>query len=365
MGSGVCREKCIEGETRGLIAPSKDHYDVMVDPLPIRTNRSRKIFSPGINSEPVFAGLAKDEDGLKLPGFTRKETEKTGTGEINSPMDRSFRYKSNCDSMIHSERVRSPNSMTTLEKVLGTNVLQNFLQKTEKMNEIAPSIKIYVQALPDYTPSKIMKIPELENRYDPTIKATGPYLEPQTGVTYFGQVKDSIADGWGKVVTKNGDYLEGFFVEGVLDVYCRQLSKGGRYYEGGLKNSRRHGKGYVVDSAHIRIECLWDRGIPTGPTKIFDKNNVLLFEGESQEGQLSGQNCYYKDKVRNFEYRGNFSQGKINGKGTKWFSNGDTYEGDFVDGIEHGSGILTFADGSKFIGQFLNGKPQSEVTNMQ
>lgn len=320
----------------------------------------------GIYSEPLLGGggLQKDNDLLQLPGFTRKETEKTGDATTNQN-DYSFKLKSNCDSMLYSDRGKSNNSLMSLDKVLGTNLLQSFLQKTEKMNEIAPSIKIYVQALPDFTSARIQKIPEIEHRYNPTIKATGPYREPNTGVTYYGQIKAGIADGWGKVVTRTGDYIEGFFEEGVLDGYCRQLTKQGRYYEGGIRESRRHGKGYIVDAAHIRIECFWDRGVPTGPTKILDKNKVVLFEGESLNGQLSGDNCYYKDKVRKFEYRGSFSQGKINGKGKKWYGSGDVYEGEFVDGLEHGSGILTFADGSKFIGSFLNGVPDKAASITQ
>lgn len=262
--------------------------------------------------------------------------------------------------MIHSDRGRSNQSVLSLDRVLGGNVLQNFLAKTEKMNEIASSIKIYVQALPDFTSSKIKQIPELSLLYDPTIKPTGPYLEPNTGVTYFGQVKDGIANGWGKVVTKSGDYMEGFFIEGVLDVYCRQLSKSGKYYEGGLKESRRHGKGYVVDAAHIRIECSWHLGVPTGYTKILDRHNVVLFEGQSEEGQLSGDDCYYKDKVRNFEYKGAFRKGKFNGLGKKWFGNGDVYEGEFVDGLEHGVGTLTYANGKKYTGSFVQGSPSDE-----
>lgn len=287
----------------------------------------------------------------------RKETENTGDTNAN---EYSFRIKSNCDSAMISERGRSNQSLISLDRVLGTNVLQSFLVKTDKMNDVASSIKMFVQALPDFTPTKIKKIPQLDNKYNPTIKATGPYREPHSGVTYFGQVRDGIADGWGKVVTKNGDYIEGFFTNGVPDIYCRQLSRGGRYYEGGLKDSRRHGFGYVVDAAHIRIECNWDHGVPIGPTKILDKNNAVLFQGESENGLLSGQNCYYKDKVRNFEYRGCFNKGKINGHGKKWFGNGDIYEGDFVDGLEHGFGTLTYSDGTKFVGKFANGFPQTQ-----
>ena len=238
--------------------------------------------------------------------------------------------------------------------MLGAKALQNFLERTDKMNPIAGNIKMYVQALSDIVPSKIS---EIKNIYDPTVKATGPYLEPNTGITYMGQVKNGIAEGWGKVVTKQGDYYEGFFISGVLDVYCRQLSRTGKYYEGGLKHGHRHGKGFLVDSARIRIECTWEQGTPMGLTKIFDRNNLLLFEGESCNGLLSGDNCYYRDKVRGFEYRGGFSKGKFNGKGTKWYDNKDVYEGPFENGHENGQGKLSFADGTVYSGTFKDGRP--------
>lgn len=252
-------------------------------------------------------------------------------------------------------------SSVSLEDVFANKALQSAMIKTEKMNAVAASIKTYVQALPNIDPANL---PELRNRYNPTIKATGPYVEPLTGLTYSGQVKEGIADGWGKVVTKQGDFLEGFFIEGRLELYCRQLSRKGRYYEGGIKNGHRHGKGSLVDATRVRIECFWEMGTPTGLTKIFDKHNTLLFEGQSQNGLLSGENCYYRDKVRGFEYRGSFSNGKINGRGTKKLKNNETYEGEFVDGLENGEGTLTQSNGIVIKGRFVDGKPEGECVRI-
>lgn len=285
---------------------------------------------------------------MKSNGLLRKETENTGDG--SAPNDHSLRFNSHYDSAHNSDRGVS---ISSIDEVLGNKALQNNLMKTEKMNQLADSIKIYVQALPALNPSSV---PEISQRYDPDLKVSGPYVELSTGVTYTGQVKDGIANGWGKVITKQGDYVEGFFVDGALDGFCRQLSRKGRYYEGGIKDGLKHGKGHLVDATRVRIECCWDKGNPTGHTKIFDKNNTLLFEGESVEGLLSGDNCYYKDKVRNFDYRGGFRKGKINGYGVKKSNNKEIYEGNFVDGIENGQGILTLSNGIKIKGNFFNGK---------
>lgn len=292
---------------------------------------------------------------MTAPGFTRKETENTGDG--SHPNDVSFRLHSHNES-VHSDRV----SVTSIDEVLGNHALQNKLIKTEKANQISSSIKVYVQALPELNPKAI---PEIKDRYDSNIKTSGPYLEPTTGVTYVGQVKEGIANGWGKVITKQGDFVEGFFSEGTLDGFCRQLTRKGRYYEGGIMQGQKHGKGHLVDATRIRIECLWDRGQPTGPTKIYDKNNTVLFEGESVDGLLAGDNCYYKDKVRNFEYRGSFRKGKINGYGRKKFANKDVYEGQFLNGVEEGSGSLTLADGLVIKGSFSNGKPHGDCRRIK
>jgi hypothetical protein len=40
--------------------------------------------------------------------------------------------------------------------------------------------------------------------------------------------------------------------------------------------------------------------------------------------------------------------GKLNGKGTYFYSNGDKYEGFWEDDLEHGKGTHYYANGNKY-----------------
>ena len=47
--------------------------------------------------------------------------------------------------------------------------------------------------------------------------------------------------------------------------------------------------------------------------------------------------------------------GKITGKGTFYWANGDKYVGDFVNNMFNGKGTFTFKNGRKIKGQWVNG----------
>ena len=47
---------------------------------------------------------------------------------------------------------------------------------------------------------------------------------------------------------------------------------------------------------------------------------------------------------------------KINGQGTKTYSDGLKYVGEFKDDERHGQGTYTFASGNKYVGEFKDDK---------
>jgi len=53
-------------------------------------------------------------------------------------------------------------------------------------------------------------------------------------------------------------------------------------------------------------------------------------------------------------YEGDFVDGKMTGKGTYYWQDGDRYEGDFVDGVRTGKGTYYWQDGNRYEGDFLD-----------
>ena len=61
-------------------------------------------------------------------------------------------------------------------------------------------------------------------------------------------------------------------------------------------------------------------------------------------------------------YDGSLVRGKMNGKGTVTFKNGDTYTGNLVNGSFSGYGKFKSKDGWTYEGQFVNGQPEGKGT---
>ena len=56
------------------------------------------------------------------------------------------------------------------------------------------------------------------------------------------------------------------------------------------------------------------------------------------------------------EYKGQFKNGNMNGKGINKFKDGSIYEGYYKNGLKHGSGKYTWPNGKVFYGNWLNNK---------
>jgi clan AA aspartic protease (TIGR02281 family) len=59
-------------------------------------------------------------------------------------------------------------------------------------------------------------------------------------------------------------------------------------------------------------------------------------------------------------YRGDYRDGRYNGRGTLQYANGEKYTGEFRDGQREGSGTYTWPDGRRYVGQFRNGQPDGQ-----
>ena len=76
---------------------------------------------------------------------------------------------------------------------------------------------------------------------------------------------------------------------------------------------------------------------------------------------IPGQGVLTLDKGA-IRYKGSLVRGKMNGKGTVTFKNGDTYTGNLVNGSFSGYGKFKSKDGWTYEGQFVNGQPEGKGT---
>src|SRR5882672_7783115 len=87
-------------------------------------------------------------------------------------------------------------------------------------------------------------------------------------------------------------------------------------------------------------------------------NEAVSWSGACENGFAAGQGLlqWSLDGKPNGSAEGNFRNGKLNGKGTYTFANGNRYQGDFLDGNFHGKGIFTLPSGNRYEGDFVNDK---------
>ncbi len=134
--------------------------------------------------------------------------------------------------------------------------------------------------------------------------------------TYIGDFRftppSGLAVGQGRVEWRNGDW-----------------------YEGGLSEGLRTGKGVFVSRASgFRYEGDWIENRQNGNGKTrFDDGDV--YEGEMKDGLYHGQGSYLS-------------------------KNGTRYDGQWKDGLKDGQGKLTFPDGDNWEGRFSNDQRTQE-----
>jgi len=150
--------------------------------------------------------------------------------------------------------------------------------------------------------------------------------------TYTGALSQStnMPNGKGRLeYEKESRWYEGDWIHGRWTGYGRLANGDGDFYEGGLKNDHKHGKG-IMKFADGRV-----------------------FEGEYIRGQMvQGKTTYQDGSV----YSGSWVDGMRHGRGKCVFVDGSEYEGEFREGNFHGRGKMTWNDGGWYVGDWCEGE---------
>ena len=96
---------------------------------------------------------------------------------------------------------------------------------------------------------------------------------------------------------------------------------------------------YIIKENQKNFELI-RKEISTSYNKLNDKIDKLIINQEIE----------FKDG----KYAGETINGKAEGKGIKYYNNGDKYEGDWKNGIKEGKGIYYYKNGGRYEGEWKN-----------
>ncbi|CAD8072397.1 unnamed protein product [Paramecium primaurelia] len=154
----------------------------------------------------------------------------------------------------------------------------------------------------------------------------GQYLLLPDQSIYFGSVVNGKREGVGKQHwPKEGNLLEGTWIDNQLNGRARMIYPNGDYFIGNFRNNIASGMGLFVTSKK-QVQGFWLNNKLTGEGTEIRKNGTI--------------------------YKGQFNEGKIQGQGQFEYANKCIYKGSVVKGKMHGKGELIFNDNTRYIGEF-------------
>jgi len=165
----------------------------------------------------------------------------------------------------------------------------------------------YVQGVTDSSPTPLWVINEaksLKNGQHHTVFGTD-------GTSYRGEWANDAREGLGVFTFKNGDFYEGYWVDG-----------------------QRSGKGNM---------WVWVPG---------EGRHRLLYTGDWLEDERHGFGVYY-NKVGE-RYDGDWEGGVRHGLGKQVYEDGSVYEGEWAGDMRHGKGSLTLPDANVYDGHWAS-----------
>mmetsp|Transcript_11787 Transcript_11787/g.14247 ORF Transcript_11787/g.14247 Transcript_11787/m.14247 type:complete len:954 (+) Transcript_11787:9-2870(+) len=234
---------------------------------------------------------------------------------------------------------------------------------------------------------------------------------PDSGDVYEGDFEDDVREGEGKCTFSDGRVYNGTWVndepsgQGII-TYPLTKDSGCRApiaYTGSWRRGLQHGRGVLTLRDGAEIDSIWKNGKmkPDNHTKLItfrtdpsnqekvrhaittncvfdDKENIIsgteTFVTESGGGQeeyigkfnFKGERhgelgvCVYADGS---VYRGNWRNGRRNGRGTMEDSRTkELYDGKWVGGERLGKGLCTYPAGHRYDGTWAKGKPDGVGT---
>ena len=177
----------------------------------------------------------------------------------------------------------------------------------------------------------------------------------------LGMWRDDKFTGWGRESRRNGDVLEGKYIDGKVTGKGILKNAKGNLYIWDFVGSRRHGYGELdTNRIHYKGGFYGDR--LHGKGIIHYKIEGHDYDGDFWDNEINGKGVF---RWTNGDvYDGQLVRGKMNGFGIYTYANGQIYEGNYVNGVKEGKGKLSYPSGLVYEGDFKKGKPRGNATIM-
>lgn len=158
-------------------------------------------------------------------------------------------------------------------------------------------------------------------------------------VKYIGEFNEGYFDGYG--IKSLDAYIAGIGdipVESVLlDEESSIIIQKGEYYEGYFKEGFENGDGIRYTKSLESNDYSFDIGefkkdTWNGQMKVYH-GNVLIYDGETKNGNYHGKGTQYYYGTGNLQYEGEFVNSEYQGKGTLYDEQGNIiHKGEFLEG---------------------------------
>jgi hypothetical protein len=204
-------------------------------------------------------------------------------------------------------------------------------------------------------------------------------------VGYVGSIEDGKLHGTGIAYLINGDKYEGKFWYGEMNgkgtrYYKNDGIRNEEYYFGRLMGSTFISKDFYCINEHDENGKIIDVTISCDPIIKIDNIEYQVLINNEQKPYITmndktyylyhSSNIPYKTHEENcvilsrgvVEYVGSMKDGKRNGTGIAYLTNGDKYEGEWKGGKQNGNGVYTCRNGVVYKGVFLDGLLNGPVT---
>lgn len=176
------------------------------------------------------------------------------------------------------------------------------------------------------------------------------------GKYYYGSWNQKgLMDGKGQFYTEMEGlkvYIDGVWVDGILEK--GKIITDDSIYTGDISNGLYNGNGKIEYTSGVAYNGNFVDGIKNGPGILIFPDGTK-FEGTFKNDEISGEvKITWPNGIT---YEGNISQGIFNGEGTLTDPKKGSYTGEFKNGLYHGQGTYIWKnEGTKYKGEYFDGK---------